>query len=541
MMNGGMKLESFLRPAPYQLVPLMKLLHNNLNGILISDGVGVGKTISAGYILLFLISKLNQSGIVVCPPSLLIKWKEELESKFDLKGIVVTNIEELATMENELQTIRSKKRPTVYIMPSSILNKIKFGEKTQVSVIVFDEIHNFRNDETLGYRNARKISLHAEYRVGLSATPINNSIDDFISELSILFPFNSREAVSILIDDLWDQNKSMITNSLVTRFTKEHLGIHFAKRIVKTAEIEYPQEYIRKIKNIISKIPTTRDSFFEKVTYYRLAASSSQAFSKSVGIKEELIEQDPKISAASKIMDEIKNEKWVIFCEFSETVNAIEKEFVNRWTTFVMTGETPLLERQKIINNFRESEKSILIMTPVGSEGLDVQFCSAVMNYDLHWNPMRMEQRIGRIDRVGQEKDKIYIVNLLVNGSIDLRILQVIEEKLSLISNSIFELSSLIKQKSDKVIEIFDKRSFDSEFEISKKFLQSLKYWESFPLEDYSIIPKINIELCNAEKLLKSSKQEHVNWFKNNKEYTKWKNDFIKKSKPIQERINLYS
>ncbi|BDQ30596.1 putative ATP-dependent helicase YqhH [Nitrosopumilus zosterae] len=519
----------------------MKLLHNNLNGILISDGVGVGKTISAGYILLFLISKLNQSGIVVCPPSLLIKWKEELESKFDLKGIVVTNIEELATMENELQTIRSKKRPTVYIMPSSILNKIKFGEKTQVSVIVFDEIHNFRNDETLGYRNARKISLHAEYRVGLSATPINNSIDDFISELSILFPFNSREAVSILIDDLWDQNKSMITNSLVTRFTKEHLGIHFAKRIVKTAEIEYPQEYIRKIKNIISKIPTTRDSFFEKVTYYRLAASSSQAFSKSVGIKEELIEQDPKISAASKIMDEIKNEKWVIFCEFSETVNAIEKEFVNRWTTFVMTGETPLLERQKIINNFRESEKSILIMTPVGSEGLDVQFCSAVMNYDLHWNPMRMEQRIGRIDRVGQEKDKIYIVNLLVNGSIDLRILQVIEEKLSLISNSIFELSSLIKQKSDKVIEIFDKRSFDSEFEISKKFLQSLKYWESFPLEDYSIIPKINIELCNAEKLLKSSKQEHVNWFKNNKEYTKWKNDFIKKSKPIQERINLYS
>ena len=237
----------------------------------------------------------------------------------------------------------------------------------------------------------------------------------------------------------------------------------------------------------------------------------------------------------------IESEKWVIFCEFAETVTAIEKEFSDKWDTFVMTGETPILERQKVINNFRKSKKSLLIMTPVGSEGLDVQFCSAVMNYDLHWNPMRIEQRIGRIDRVGQKKDKIHVVNLLVNGSIDVRILQVIEEKLSLITNSIFELSSLIRQKSDKIIEIFDKKTFDSEFEISNKFLKSLKYWESFPLEDYSIIPKINIELCNVELLTQSTSQENIPWFKNKKEFVKWKNEFVNKSLPIKERINLYS
>lgn len=542
MKNGGMKLRSFLNPAPYQLIPLMKLLHNNLNGILISDGVGVGKTISAGYILLFLILKLKQSGVVICPPSLLIKWKEEIESKFNLKCIIVTNSEEFATMENELQTIRHKKIPSVYVLPSSILNKISLNEKTRASVIIFDEIHNFRNVDTLGYKNARNISIHADYRVGLSATPINNSIDDFISELSILFPHNSRNSISILIDDLWDKNKSLITTSLVTRFTKEHLGLHFAKRIVKNIEVSYPKEYVNKIRNIISKIHTKRDSFFEKITYYRLASSSSWAFAKSLGLKEILMNKDPKIHAVSKVLETIKSEKWLIFCEFSETVKALEKVLSKKWVTFVMTGDTPLLERHKVINIFRDSKKSILIMTPVGSEGLDVQFCSAVMNYDLHWNPMRMEQRIGRIDRIGQTKSQIHVVNLLVNGSIDARIIQVIEEKLSLISDSIFELSSLIQQKSNKIVEIFDEKTFKKEYDFSKNFQKSLKYWQSFPLEDYSIIPNINIKLCNIENLMRHAEQDDgIKWFKNKKEYNKWKSVFVRNSLHIKERIDLYS
>ena len=62
-----------------------------------------------------------------------------------------------------------------------------------------------------------------------------------------------------------------------------------------------------------------------------------------------MIQDDPKIKAARKILESIKSEKWVMFCEFSETVNAVEKEFSDKWETFVMTGDTPLLERHKII------------------------------------------------------------------------------------------------------------------------------------------------------------------------------------------------
>ena len=139
MKNGGMKSKySQLKPASYQLVPLLKLLHNNLNSILISDGVGVGKTISAGYILLYLVSKLKQSGLVVCPPSLLIKWKEELESKFGLRAFITASDEELTTMQIELSVKIKNKIPTIYIIPSSMLTKLRLSDQTKISVIVFD-------------------------------------------------------------------------------------------------------------------------------------------------------------------------------------------------------------------------------------------------------------------------------------------------------------------------------------------------------------------------------------------------------------------
>lgn len=541
MKSGGMKSNSQLKPASYQLVPLIKLLHNNLNSILISDGVGVGKTISAGYILLYLVSKLKQSSLVVCPPSLLIKWKEELESKFGLKVFVAASDEELTTMKIELSVKIKNKTPIIYIIPSSILAKLRLSNQTKFGVVIFDEIHNFRNKETIGFINAKEVSSHARYRVGLSATPINNSLDDLISELSILFSNPSWDAVEMMIDDLWERKKEIITNSVVTRFTKENLGIHFAKRVICPINVSYPTNYVNQIKDIISNIPTTKNSFFEKITYYRLAASSSDAFTASVRLSNKIIDEDPKILELKKIIKKIKQEKWLIFCEFSETVKAIVKELSSEWQIFTMTGETPLFSRQQAIEDFRDSKKSILVMTPVGSEGLDVQFCSAIINYDLHWNPMKIEQRIGRIDRVGQKKDKILVVNFIVQGSIDQRILEVIEKKLALISKSVFDLSSLIHQKNDKKIEMFDKKIFQNEVEYSEKFFSVLKNWNNLPIEDYSILPKINQNLCDINKLKKSTKQNTNNFFKNSKDFDMWKKNLQKTSKDLYERINLYS
>jgi SNF2 family DNA or RNA helicase len=421
-----------------------------------------------------------------------------------------------------------------------MLSKLSVSDKLKSSVIIFDEIHNFRNKDTISYQNALEIASKAKFRVGLSATPINNSLDDFISELSILLNC-SWDAASMMIDDLWQSKKMIITNSLVTRFTKENLGLHFAKRDINSIEIEYPPSYVEKIKNLIGKIPSSKNDFFEKVTYYRLASSSSNAFSKSLGLSKKLIDKDPKISKLQQILKQKKESKWIIFCEFSETVLTLIKELSENWEIFSITGETPIFARQEVIDSFRTSENSILVMSSVGSEGLDVQFCSAIINYDLHWNPMKIEQRIGRIDRIGQKKNKITIVNFIVNGSIDQRILQVIERKLALISNSVFDLPPLIHNQNKKKIEMFDEKILTQESKTSEKFFTSVKHWSSLPIEDYSIILKLDQKFCNLNELKKSAKMNNDNFFKKISEFNKWKKNINSHSIYVKKRITLYS
>src|SRR5690606_32665390 len=101
--------------------------------------------------------------------------------------------------------------------------------------------------------------------------------------------------------------------------------------------------------------------------------------------------------------------------------------------------------RAQIIEDFRQDEGArIIVSTEVGSEGLDLQFCNAVVNYDLPWNPMRVEQRIGRIDRYGQSSPKVAVVSLYANGTIDTRILSRLYERIGVFEASIGELDPIL-------------------------------------------------------------------------------------------------
>jgi superfamily II DNA or RNA helicase len=85
----------------------------------------------------------------------------------------------------------------------------------------------------------------------------------------------------------------------------------------------------------------------------------------------------------------------------------------------LMYGKTPMNDRKKIMKEFRDGSFDILLVSEVGSEGLDFEFCNVLVNYDLPWNPMRVEQRIGRLDRFGQKSEKIFIFNLEIPDTIE--------------------------------------------------------------------------------------------------------------------------
>ena len=114
----------------------------------------------------------------------------------------------------------------------------------------------------------------------------------------------------------------------------------------------------------------------------------------------------------------------LLFSQFHGTLNHLNQHLKNDgFTTEILTGKTSMAERDKIRARFAQGDIDILLSSEVGSEGLDQQHCHRLVNYDLPWNPMKLEQRIGRLDRYGQTSPTIQIANFCVEGTIDAAIL----------------------------------------------------------------------------------------------------------------------
>ena len=154
---------------------------------------------------------------------------------------------------------------------------------------------------------------------------------------------------------------------------------------------------------------------------------------------------DEKRRAYLAIIDSHPHERIIVFCEFEETAKELSNMDMDR-PALLITGSVPLFRREEVLRSFHEYTNSLLIMTSVGAEGIDLQVCSTMVNYDLTWNPMVLEQRIGRIDRIGQAKTEIHIYNLIVEGSIDEWIIRTLGRKLGLVEGSVLEPASVLER-----------------------------------------------------------------------------------------------
>jgi superfamily II DNA or RNA helicase len=128
--------------------------------------------------------------------------------------------------------------------------------------------------------------------------------------------------------------------------------------------------------------------------------------------------------------------KFLIFTEFVPTQDMLCQFLSDRGFSLVcLNGSMNMEERQRVQENFATGAR-ILISTDAGGEGLNLQFCHVVINYDIPWNPMKLEQRIGRVDRIGQSQ-VVRALNFVLEDSVEHRVLEVLEEKLHVIQNEL--------------------------------------------------------------------------------------------------------
>ncbi len=138
----------------------------------------------------------------------------------------------------------------------------------------------------------------------------------------------------------------------------------------------------------------------------------------------------------------------LIFSFFTRTINYLQRELSKTGISVkVMYGATPPKERQDLMSSFRKGDFDILICSEVGSEGLDFEFCDTLVNYDVPWNPMKVEQRIGRLDRFGQKADKIFIYNMQIPGTIEDDIFMRLYARIGVFEQSIGELEPILREE----------------------------------------------------------------------------------------------
>lgn len=197
---------------------------------------------------------------------------------------------------------------------------------------------------------------------------------------------------------------------------------------------------------------------------------------------------EPLLNEIDAILSEDRTQKVIIFTEFVATQTYLQELLVNRgYTVTILNGGMSIDERNAAMQEFKTST-SIFISTDAGGEGLNLQFANIIINYDLPWNPMKIEQRCGRVDRIGQQRD-VHIYNFIVGETVENRVREVLEEKLSVI---------LKEMGVDKYSDVLDSEVAECDF--TDVYMRSIGHASQVEKNLYPVEAEMKQQLTNAQK-----------------------------------------
>ena len=212
----------------------------------------------------------------------------------------------------------------------------------------------------------------------------------------------------------------------------------------------------------------------------------------SVAKQAEYQHTDVKVEKLLSIIDGIlcedTSQKIIIFTEFMVTQEYLKRILVSKdYSVSILNGSMSIEERNDALHEFRD-KTSIFISTDAGGEGLNLQFSNIIINYDLPWNPMKIEQRCGRADRIGQTRD-VQIYNFIVEDTVENRVREVLEEKLSVILKEI---------GVDKYSDVLD--SEVAELDFTEVYMRSISHPSKLNEAMYPVESEMKQQMANAQK-----------------------------------------
>ncbi len=464
----------------YQLRTVRRVLRDFRGRALLADEVGLGKTIEACLCLEeYLQRGLARRALLLVPPGLLRQWRDELRGKFGREALVVDGT-------------LARRDPDVWRREPLILTSMALarGEphaariaEAGFDMIIVDEAHRLKNRRTLLWRLVDRI--RARYLLLLSATPVENDLLEIYNVLSLLRPgllstqaefrrrFMTRgtrtpkdpAALRTLLRQV------MIRN---TRATSEaHLPPRFATTLRATPGEEEARFRARLDGAIRERLAAGSLSRLRAGEILRATGARPPAAARlierhlggTLGEEARRLGSSAKDAVLTDLLGRRRDDKMIVFATHRESVTHVAQIVAAAGRTpVVFEGSLSAAEKARAIETFRDAA-DVLVATDSGGEGFNLHFARTVVNYDLPWNPMRIEQRIGRVHRIGQTRE-VFVFNLVAAGTLEEEILRVLDEKIDMFELVVGEVEAILgrlgddeREFSDLVLDIYAETS----------------------------------------------------------------------------------
>jgi SNF2 family DNA or RNA helicase len=456
-------------PFEHQLDAASRVLRHMQGRAILADEVGLGKTIEAGIVL----SELRLRGLagrvlVLAPAGLVGQWREELERKFALPCAIASG-PRFATPPSAVTN------PVIVAsLPSARRDPLRSTlVKDSWDLVIVDEAHRLKSPRSASARLGRL--LRARYMLLLTATPIENRLSDLFQLVSIVRPgslgaaaeFRRRHGAGDGRQAREVAALRLALREIMVRHRRSEIALTLPRRIAETVRVQPSSGESELYRAISERVRAeARGAGPAKAlalrTVQQLAGSSLAACLPSLrrlGF-EDLVARAEAVEAAGEasgkattliellVRHRARNEKVVVFTAFKRTLEHLGALLERHGLPAVSYhGSLTRIEKDAAIAAFA-GEAPILLSTEAAGEGRNLQFCHAMVNFDLPWNPMRIEQRLGRIHRIGQRHD-VCLTNLVTAGTLEQRLLDVLQAKINLFELVVGELDMILGRVED--------------------------------------------------------------------------------------------
>ena len=452
-------------PFPHQVAAATTVLRRMHGRALLADEVGLGKTIEAGLILTELYLRRQASRTLILVPSGLVRqWAEELERKFALPCLI-----------HGSTAWQSADDPwAAPIVLASLATARRSPHNTSAGavpwdLVIVDEAHRLKNPRSASAQLVK--SLQTRYLLLLTATPVENRLDELYHLVNLLRPGHLGTPTQFRRQYGAATNAATVRNlptlqqqmrEIMVRHRRSEVAVMLPRRLAETRRVHAAPGELELYAQVSDHVRAAGQAAApaERMalrSLQRLAGSSPAALARGLERMEHppaavagAVPRTAKLDALLSILEHHlgQAEKVVVFTGFRATLEMLGAALSAAGIDAALYhGGLGRRDKDAVISAF-QGPRPVLLTTEAAGEGRNLQFCHVMVNFDLPWNPMQIEQRLGRIHRIGQERDVI-LHNLVTRGTLEDHILSVLESKINLFELVVGELDMILGRIDD--------------------------------------------------------------------------------------------